>query len=129
MTESKYQSKISKALLKEKGWLVNGIFTKDGESDLQGGFPFKDSLFYIAIEVKTEKDYYRIMSGVKVIKEDGIELYKIVDDKKLKEHESLQIAKINLIRKRNGLGLIAWNYSQVKEYAEGVLNGRNISRE
>lgn len=123
MLESKYQSNIITECKKDGGKLVNGVFSKSGEADLQGGYPFKDQLMYIAIEVKTEKDYNRIMSAISIINTDKkVQIYKVNNMKKLKKQEYKQILKINEVRLLGGLALIAFNYKQVKDYAEGVLN-------
>ena len=132
MTESGYQSKIIKAIEDMGGQVVNGNYTKVGEADLQCGYPIelevvdnifhewgiemkshsKKMLVYLAVEVKTEKDYERIMSG---LDED----YNIVDEKKLKKHEFVQMAKIRIVREKGGLALVAWNIDQIKGYIDG----------
>lgn len=104
MLEKSYQSKIIKAIEKKGGHVVNGQFTKKGEADLQCGYPFKGRLYYIAIEVKTEDNYYRVMSG------------------KYKEHELMQKVKIEQIRQKGGLALFAYCISQVEEYVEKELS-------
>jgi hypothetical protein len=125
MLEAGYQKKIMNAIEAMGGWAVNGNYTKTGEPDLQCGYPMDvlredmsgeiaalahtTILAYIAIEVKTEADYHRVMSALN-------DNYEIVDIKKLKEHEPLQIHKVNEIRRRGGLALVAWNIEQVKEY-------------
>lgn len=116
MTEQYYQKKIIKAIEKNGGHCVNGIYTQSGEADLQCGFPVNDKLLYVAIEVKTEKAYKYLMKGL-----DSD--YNVIDDKKLKPHEFLQMAKIRKVRRLGGLALVAWNYTQVKEY----INGKALS--
>ena len=128
MRESGYQSKIIKTIKAEGGWAVNGNFTTDGEPDLQCGIPLElphinhiddDSweldlrkvMLYVAVEVKTEEDYHRVMRGID-------ENYNVIDKAKLKSHETLQMAKIREIRKRGGLALVAYNYKQIMEYID-----------
>lgn len=119
MKEAQYQKKIMDNIYAMGGVSINGQYTKSGETDLQCGYPVTLSCFsgllYIAIEVKTEKNYYRVMSAID-------ENYNVVDGKKLKAHEFLQMAKIRETRKRGGLALVAYDISQVKEYVQGVLN-------
>ena len=115
--ESSYQLKIMKGLEAIGGKAINGQYTKSGEADIQGGYLVNDILRYIAIEVKTEVNYKRVMSGIKEV--NG--LYEIVDDKKLKEHEPMQIFKLNKVRTRGGLALIAFNFEQVQEYVNNEI--------
>lgn len=117
MRESGYQSKIIKAIEAEGGHVVNGNFTKSGEPDLQCGYPVDGQLLYLAVEVKTEADYYRVMRGVD-------RDYNIVDIKKLKKHEPVQMAKIRQIRKKGGLALVAYNFTQIKEYVNETISSR-----
>jgi hypothetical protein len=114
MKEQDYQSKIMKNWYAIGGYNVNGNYTKAGEADIQGGYPVDGILRYLVVEVKTEKDYHRVMSGLTI--EGG--LYAIRDVKKLKDHEPLQIHKINEIRKRGGLALVAYNFKQVQMYVK-----------
>jgi len=116
MREQGYQSKIMKTIEEMGGHCVNGVYSKSGEADLQCGYPVGDRLLYIAIEVKTEKDYYRVM---RAIDKD----YNIVNSSSLKVHEPLQIAKIRMVRNKGGLALVAFNIEQIKEY----VNGKEIS--
>ena len=135
MLEGGYQSKIIKAVQKDGGVAINGKYTSDGEADLQCGLPIdnvaltpledlhmvdeqsvkltpiklRKILIHVAVEVKTEADYNRVM---RAIDKD----YNIIDRTPLKEHESLQLAKIRRNRKLGGLALVAWNYKQIKEY-------------
>jgi len=123
MKEQGYQTKIMKAWEAKGGWVVNGNYTKAGEADLQGGWPVyyekvigqhqEIVLLYLAVEVKTEKDYYRVM---KCINEVGGEYIIVHGQTGLKEHEPLQIAKINMVRKRGGLAILAYDIKQVEEY-------------
>ena len=115
-----------KAIEEDGGVVVNGNFTRSGEPDLQCGYPvYRDridgsnykELVYLAVEVKTEQDYYRVMRG---IDKD----YNIVDIKKLKKHEPVQMAKIRKIREIGGLALVAYNYTQVKEYVNETISSR-----
>lgn len=117
MKESSYQNKIMKCLEAIGGKVINGTYSKAGEADIQGGYPVNGRLHYIAIEVKTKIDYDRVMRGVKVV--DG--LYVIFDSTSLKKHESLQIHKINEVRKKNGLALIAFEFKQVEEYVDAKV--------
>ena len=95
------------------GHVVNGTYSKAGEADLQAGIPVtigdKEILIHCAIEVKTEKDYHRVMRAI----DDD---YNIINSKPLKSHETLQLTKIRLLRKKGGLALVAYNYGQVLEY-------------
>jgi len=128
MLESGYQSKIIKDIIYIGGTAITGKF-KTGEADIQAGYPFsimakqgmsfrpKTVLVKLAVEVKTPKAYEYLMKGVKEV--DG--LYVIHDDTKLKEHEHLQIAKLNNVRKRGGFALIAHSFQQVKEYMDGKV--------
>jgi len=117
MRESVYQSKIIKAFEAIGGWCVNGLLTKKGELDLNGGYPIEGRLYYIAVEVKTEKAYNYMMQGIE-IKDNR---YIIKDFTKLKDQEPMQILKINKIRDRGGLAILAWNFNQIKEYVENDL--------
>ena len=135
MLETAYQAKIMKEWTKVGGHNVNGNYTKSGEADLQGGYPVNIGnevkeigapltpimiLRYLVVEVKTEEDYHRVMKCVKLITDhEGDEIYQIVEGcKGLKKHEPLQIHKINRVRKKGGLALVAWNFEQVKQYVE-----------
>ena len=124
MLEAGYQSKIINKIKERGGWAVNGNYTTDGEADLQCGIPLwvgkyldgddpiwesKKVLLYVAVEVKTEKDYHRVMSG---IDKD----YNVIDKKKLKKHEPLQMAKIRKVRSLGGLALVAFEYNQIMGY-------------
>ena len=116
MRESGYQSKLIKTIKAEGGWAVNGNFTTDGEPDLQCGIPYYPHklfkvLLYVAVEVKTEADYHRVMKGID-------DAYNVIDKAKLKKHEPLQMAKIREIRKRGGLALVAYNYKQIMDYID-----------
>ena len=115
MLEQAYQSKIIKAIEAAGGHAINGTYSKSGEADLQCGIPVKvhdrTILVHVAIEVKTEKDYLRVMSGI----DDD---YNLTDSKKLKPHEPLQMAKIRRLRNKGGLALVAFNYRQVLEYID-----------
>ena len=132
MLETGYQAKIMKGWVAIGGHNVNGTYTKNGEADLQGGWPVityiqvsEDGfiaaahknirLLYLVVEVKTEKDYYRVMECIDLV--DGY--YKINGKKGLKKHEPLQIAKINQVRKKGGLAVIAFSFEQVEQYVKG----------
>lgn len=119
MTEAYYQKKLMTEIEEAQGVVVNGRYTKRGEADLQAGLQVVGSsyLAHIAIEVKTPSSYEKVMKGI-IEKEDG--LYHIVDIKKLREHEVLQVHKINRNRKLGGLALFAYSYKQVEEYLERV---------
>ncbi len=117
MRESGYQSKLIAKIKEDGGWAVNGNYTTNGEPDLQCGIPknmlgYGTVLLYVAVEVKTELDYHRVMRGIDVD-------YNVVHKKALKSHEVLQMAKIREIRKRGGLALVAYTYKQVREYIDG----------
>ena len=126
MTEQGYQSKIIKAIESRGGHVINGQYTRAGEADLQIGYPVypceEDDLDelvlrYLAVEVKTEKDWHRVMKCLNLIVADGVEQYQIRQDVKgLKPHEPLQITKINSVRRKGGLAIIAWSFDQVEQY-------------
>lgn len=116
MTEQDYQTKIMKGIEAIGGWAVNGKYTKDGEADLQTGYPVNEILRYLVIEVKSKEDYFRVMSA---ITEEGGR-YAIRDLKKLKDHEPLQIHKLNEVRNRGGLAVLAYSLKQVNDYIKGV---------
>ena len=113
MKEQYYQSRIIKEIEAMGGHAVNGAYTKAGEADLQCGIPItlcdKKILIHVAVEVKTEKDYARVMRAI----DDD---YNVIDSKSLKKHEPLQMAKIRQLRKKGGLALVAFNIKQVMEY-------------
>ncbi len=116
MKESGFQTKLMNTIKREGGWCVNGAYTLAGEADLQCGIPIElyrygVVLVYVAVEVKTDLDYHRVMRAVDVD-------YNVIDSKKLKKHEVLQMAKIRGVRKRGGLALVAYNYKQVMEYID-----------
>lgn len=117
-SEAKCQTSIANKLYEEGGWWVNGNYTKSGEADLQCGKHWRGRLYYLAVEVKDEDGYNRLMSGLNEVNS----LYEIVNPKKLHKHEFLQVHKINEVRKRGGLAIIAYNYKQVEEYCNGVLS-------
>jgi hypothetical protein len=121
--ETNYQKKIMNDIYALGGWSVNGQFTKRGELDLQCGFPVDTRLLYLAVEVKTPTAYATLMKGL--VLENGY--YKIVDKKKLKEHEHMQVYKVNQIRKRGGLALFAHSIEQVKEYVNECTNSKTLS--
>ena len=140
MKESYYQSKIIKAIESRGGHVINGQYTRAGEADLQCGYPVvirvprpiseqnmggvlpyidTTTLRYLAVEVKTEEDYARVMKCINIITVDGVEQYQIIGDcKGLKKHEPLQITKINSVRRKGGLALIAWSFQQVEQYVK-----------
>ena len=95
MKEAGYQTRIMNTIKKEGGWCVNGNYTLAGEADLQCGIPTyvgkymdgdgpiweqKKVLLYVAVEVKTDVDYHRVMGAID-------QFYNVVDKKKLKSHE------------------------------------------
>ena len=136
MTEQGYQSKIIKDIERIGGIAINGNFSKKGTADLICGYPIitevfslpvdfpeqsivqmkaKTRLLHLHIEVKTPKDYDRVMRSIVEI--DG--QYEFNEcTKSLKEHEYLQITKLNLVRKKGGLGLIAHSFEQVVDYVK-----------
>ena len=128
MLESGYQTKIIKSIIADGGTAITGKL-KTGEADIQAGYPFdimtkqgmsfkpKTLLVKLAIEVKTPKAYAYLMQGVEEV--NG--LYVVTNSTKLKEHEELQIFKLNNVRKRGGFALIAHSYEQVKEYMDGKV--------
>ncbi len=109
MQESKYQAKIIKSINQNGGVAINGMYSAIGEADLQCGIPRDGILVHVAVEVKTEKDYYRVM---RCIDED----YNVTNEKGLKKHEPLQMAKIRRNRRLGGKALVAFNYKQVMDY-------------
>ena len=128
MTETGYQTKIIKSIISDGGTAITGIFIA-GEADIQAGVPTevliyvpdteqhgthipKTILRNITIEVKTPENYDRVMRALEI--QDG--LYVIVNPVPLKKHEKLQIFKLNNMRKRGGLALVAHSYEQVKDY-------------
>ena len=117
MLETKYQSKIIKSLEKLGGRCVNGQFSKAGEADLQCGYPYGGRLYDLAIEVKTEKAYKHIMSGIELV--EG--RYKVFNSSVLKQHEKIQIIKLNKVRDLGGLAILAWDFKQVQDYCEREL--------
>ena len=116
MKEADYQAKLIQDISKLGGIAINGQYTVAGEADLQCGIPINGVLHHLAIEVKTEVDYNRVMSGLTLV--DG--LYTITNAVKLKPHEPLQVYKINRNRKLGGLALFAYNIIQVVEYINGT---------
>ncbi len=126
MKEARYQARIMAQIKQDGGVAVNGQFSTAGEADLQCGIPIevlidsirqldfevKTILIHVAVEVKTEFDYHRVMSGIDAD-------YNVIDKAKLKKHEVLQMAKIRRNRKLGGLALVAYNYKQVLEYVNG----------
>jgi len=122
MNEQAYQSKIIKAIESRGGHVINGQYTRAGEADLQCGYPVETmlgncvTLHYLAVEVKTEEDYARVMKCVDITIVDGVEQLKLNGKKGLKKHEPLQITKINSVRRKGGLALIAWSFEQVEQY-------------
>jgi len=111
MTEQYYQSKVIKEIQANGGVAINGNYSAAGEADLQCGIPVDGRLLHVAVEVKTEKDYHRVMSAIDAD-------YNVIDSKKLKSHETLQMAKIRRNRKLGGLALVAYNYKQIMEYID-----------
>ncbi len=85
------------------------MYSAIGEADLQCGIPVDGRLIHVAIEVKTEKDYYRVM---RCVDND----YNVINEKGLKKHEPLQMAKIRRNRRLGGKALVAFNYNQVIDY-------------
>lgn len=114
-TESSYQKKIMKEVEAIGGKSINGLYTKTGEADLQCGYPINGILRYLAIEVKTEVNYNKIMKNV-LLNNDGTIF--IINKDKLRDGEVLQIHKLNDVINKGGLALLAWNFSQVKDYIE-----------
>lgn len=109
--EAYYQKNIIKWFHSIGGTAITGVFPK-GEADIQAGFPYKGKLLNVMVEVKTETDYARVMTGL----EEKGGLYEIVDKSKLKDHEPLQVFKLNDVRKKGGLALVAYSTAQVLDY-------------
>ena len=130
MLEGGYQSKIIKSIEAIGGHAVNGTYSKSGEADLQCGIPVyvgkymdgdgpiwesKKVLIHVAVEVKTEENYHRVMRAV----DDD---YNVIDSTPLKAHEPLQMAKIRRLRRKGGLAIVAYNFKQVMDYITGEYN-------
>ena len=115
--ESYYQKRIIDWFKSIGGTAITGTLPT-GEADVQAGYPHEGRLLNVMVEVKTEEDYHRVMRGV--VEKDG--RYFITDSKALKKHEPLQILKLNNVRARGGLALIAFSVAQVIEYIEEELN-------
>ena len=119
MKESGYQSRIMAKIKQNGGVAINGNYTTAGEADLQCGIPHlidsKTILVYVAVEVKTEMDYHRVMGAVD-------KFYNVTHKPALKSHEVLQMAKIRATRKKGGLALVAWNYDMIREYVDEALS-------
>ncbi len=123
MKEAGYQAKIIKGIEGIGGVVVNGNYTKAGIADLVCGYPVNSRLLHLHVEVKTEKDYYRVFSSI--TEKGGV--YDFHDNtKSLKKHEFLQITKLNMLRRMGGLGLIAWSFEQVKEYVDGQTQKEQV---
>ena len=118
MLESGYQSKIIKGIESIGGVAINGTYSVSGEADLQCGWPHTDTLLHLAVEVKTEEDYHRVM---KCINSD----YSLNGKTGLKKHEPMQMAKIQRNRARGGMALVAYSFEQVKEYVDGIIKSKN----
>lgn len=112
MKESRVQTKIKKEIEKLGGKVINGVYTATGEADLQCGYPVNGVLLYLAIEVKTPKMYEKMMQSI-YIKNNR---YEIKDYDYLKDHEILQLAKLNDVRDRGGLAILADSWERVEEY-------------
>lgn len=118
--EQSNQSKIIKWFIKIGGTAITGNLPI-GEADIQAGYPFGGRLYNVMVETKKEYEYNYLMSGLKLV--DG--LYEIVDETKLKDHEHLQIFKLNNVRKRGGLALLAYSVEQVIVYLDEELHDVN----
>ncbi len=112
-TEAYYQKKIINSIEDIGGVVVNGQYSKAGIADLICGYPILHKLLHLHVEVKTPKDYDRVFRSIKEV-EDRYVFNE--DTRSLKKHEHLQITKLNMLRDRGGLGLIAHSFEQVKEY-------------
>ena len=115
--EQSNQSKIIKWFIKIGGTAITGNFPT-GEADIQAGYPYNGRLYNVMIETKKEYEYNYLMSGLKLV--NGV--YEIVDETKLKDHEHLQIFKLNNVRKRGGLALLAYSVEQIIEYIDEELH-------
>lgn len=129
MKEQDYQTKIIKAIEAIGGVAINGNFTKAGTADLICGWPviveelYRDKehsefrstkkLLHVHVEVKTKYDYARVFRS---IYEDEDRYIFNENTKSLKEHEYLQITKLNSVRNKGGLALIAYSFEQVERY-------------
>lgn len=115
-TEGYYQKRIIKWFHSVGGTAITGTLPT-GEADIQAGYPHEGRLYNVMVEVKTEEDYHRVMRGV--VEKDG--RYFIINRQALKKHEPLQILKLNYVRARGGLALVAFSVAQVVEYIEENL--------
>jgi len=115
MKEADYQKKIVDWVENSGGFAVNGKYTKAGIPDLICGVPVFGKLMFVAIEVKTPENYNRVMRALTIRNGE----YLVFDRPKLKEHEVLQVAKINHIRRLGGKALFAYDKHQVSEYVHG----------
>jgi len=116
--EQYYQKRIIDWFIKIGGTAITGTLPT-GEADIQAGYPYnigvKQVLLNVMVEVKTEFDYHRVMRCITEI--DGL----YVIDKScgsLKKHETLQIIKLNNVRKKGGMALLAYSVAQVIEYID-----------
>jgi len=120
--EAYYQKKIINWFISIGGTAITGTLPT-GEADVQAGFPWvineRVHLLNVMVEVKTEEDYYRVMRALEEV--NG--LYVIVDQVPLKKHEALQITKLNNVRKKGGLAVLAFSVVQVRDYISGELDG------
>ena len=117
MAEQYNQKKIIKWFVSIGGTAITGTLPS-GEADIQAGYPYEGRLINVMVEVKDEPNYHRVMRAVEEV--NG--LYVIIDKVPLKKHESLQIFKLNNVRKRGGLAVLAHSVANVVEYLDGELN-------
>lgn len=115
-SEGYYQKRIIKWFNSIGGYAYTGNLPT-GEADVPAGYPHRGRLLNVYVEVKTPDNYKRLLSGLELVDER----YIIVDEKKLKKHEPLQIHKLNLVRDRGGMSIIAATVDHVKEYIEEEL--------
>lgn len=133
MRESAFQSKIIKKIESIGGEAINGRYTKAGIADLICGYPVvigdRELLLHIHIEVKTKADWYRVMQSVEELNisltDKPMYRYFIKNKKYLKSHETLQITKLNEVREKNGLAIVAYEFEQVEEYIKRWINDKS----
>lgn len=117
--ESAYQRELIKAIEALGGHIVNGIYTKRGEADLQGSIPITFSFGRLqigcALEIKTPKALNKVLKGLD-------ESYSIRDRSKLKPHEVLQAIKLKRLRESGIIALFCSDFTQVQDYIKDNLD-------
>lgn len=130
MRESYSQQKIISHIQRRlNGVAITGIYSTNGEADVQSGVPIEiygiEIMALVRIEVKTPDNFERVMSALR----EENDRYIITDLSKLKKHEPLQVAKINETRDKHGVAFFASTPKEVDYYLEKYLyNGIKISQ-